>query len=275
MLASLLVGLVVTNYFRRKTKGNLNLISKQKKELEQVHQELKDAQVQIVAQEKYEQARVIAGGVAHEIRNALAPAIHALDTLKSKLKGLVGTRPEVSGLLALSEKAVARALRMTELVRIYSKIESEKTDEPVSLLDVVGEITDAQGQRLDAMSVTWSTDIPADLKVKAGRQHLISVFTNLIVNALDALETVSNRQIAVRAESEGGLVRISVVDSGTGISEKDLSKVFEVFFSTRPAAGTGLGLAVTKKIVELYDGEISVESTVDKGTEFIILFPQA
>ncbi len=104
-------------------------------------------------------------------------------------------------------------------------------------------------------------------------------FLNIILNAKRAMPeggtfTVSTSSMNLRGEDgkEAGKVEIIFEDTGTGISEEDLPKIFNPFFSTRPD-GTGLGLSITKNIIEQHEGRIEVESQVNVGTKFVIALP--
>ncbi len=98
--------------------------------------------------------------------------------------------------------------------------------------------------------------------------------TNLVTNAIDAM-TKDNGLVllATRWLSEPGLIEISVADNGSGISDEAQARIFDLFFSTKGSKGTGLGLAVTRKIIEEHGGTIRVHSTPGQGTEFVISLP--
>jgi signal transduction histidine kinase len=107
-----------------------------------------------------------------------------------------------------------------------------------------------------------------------------SVIKNLVLNARDATVAVSpraerERVILVATEGTEAHARLAVIDFGIGIPEGDLGRVFEPFFSTKPESGTGLGLAVAKKIVSLAGGSLTVASKLGEGTRFDVVFPVA
>ena len=111
----------------------------------------------------------------------------------------------------------------------------------------------------------------------ADEGHLAQVFLNLINNALQAMPEGGTLTVATRAIKTKGTkqaVEISFADTGLGIPEKDLPRIFNPFFSIREG-GTGLGLSIVHKIIENHKGEISVRSHPDKGTTFTIRLPAA
>ena len=115
--------------------------------------------------------------------------------------------------------------------------------------------------------------------VNADEIHMNSIFSNLILNARDALEEqgAEGKAISVRVQrvDEVGVTRLKIVveDNGLGIPEENLKEIFEPFFSTKPTSGTGLGLGIVKRLVQLYGGKIEVESNVGEGTRFSVRLP--
>jgi signal transduction histidine kinase len=97
---------------------------------------------------------------------------------------------------------------------------------------------------------------------------------NLVGNAIDACTGAENGFIEITANVvDDSILRITVSDNGSGISEEDKANLFQMFFSTKGSKGTGLGLAVTHKIISEHDGTIEVESAPGNGTKFIIELP--
>ena len=272
-LTSLLVALITTNIFRRRSKLNLALISIQKTELEGLHEDLKAAQEKIVAQEKYEQAKDIAGGFAHEIRNALSPARYAL----SKLLPMTGVSEEgkrTHTLADLSKRGVIKALELTQQISNYTKLESLKDPEPVNLAEVVDEVLQAQGRIIEDCQIAVSFSPSDTPKVLANTDQLRIVVTNLVSNAIDAMQTSADKQLLINTRESETSVELSITDTGCGIPHDDLTRVFDFFYSTKPNTGTGIGLAISKKIIELYDGSIAVDCTESGRTTFTVRCPR-
>ena len=256
--------------FRQKNR----IISAQRDQLDNALNELKNTQEKLIAAEKYKQAKDIAGGVAHEIHNALSPAMNSLETLRRLLSSGSAADPNrIERLLDLSDRAITRASNMTELVNRYSRLDLEKKHDPVKLHSIINNIVEDHGILIKQLNVTVTIDIDKKLTLSFFEPHLHSVLNNLFVNALDAVMDVEKRSIEIAARNENKKIRIELTDSGRGISGENLPRIFDVFFSTKPGTGTGLGLAMVKKIVELYDGRVDVKSVLDKGTKFIILLP--
>ncbi|MBK7141930.1 MAG: HAMP domain-containing histidine kinase [bacterium] len=271
-LFSALFGLMVSNYYRRKTKQNLATIRSQKIELEETHEALKRAQETIIAQEKYRQAKDIAGGFAHEIRNALFPADSSLTQVNQMTMTGSVDPAKVSKHIRLISSAVSRAIGITQLITQYTKLESERIPEQVDLPGAVRAAFAAHRQMLDQQGVIVSVSGPDSLAVLSNNTQLGMVLNNLILNSLDALTNRPKPTILVRWERLESTASVTFSDNGCGIAADDLHRVFDTFFSTKPSHGTGLGLATTKRIVELYGGGISVSSEPGSGTTFTIRF---
>jgi signal transduction histidine kinase len=102
---------------------------------------------------------------------------------------------------------------------------------------------------------------------------LRSVFNNLFINAVQSMEN-SGGSLNIKILPDTDSVNIEVADTGRGIFEENLPKIFEPYFSTKET-GTGLGLAIVKKIVDVHNGTIDVESKLEEGTKFVVKLPKA
>ncbi|MEN9840156.1 MAG: hypothetical protein RL177_1635 [Bacteroidota bacterium] len=156
--------------------------------------------------------------------------------------------------------------------------------EPVEVHSVVREMLDAVGPAALERNILldYSDTIPRDLYVRSDRQRFKQVLLNLINNAIKYNHSggVVKLDIDVRENESGGepLVHLSVVDTGVGISESDLPKIFTPFerigAERTDTEGTGLGLSVVKKLMDVMGGEIRVNSQLGKGSSFTIVLPQ-
>jgi signal transduction histidine kinase len=113
-------------------------------------------------------------------------------------------------------------------------------------------------------------------KIQGDPAQIEQVFRNLVVNSAQAMEGTRKPELtlSLKASSDGRRVQGTVEDTGSGISEENLERIFQPFFSTKAEGqGTGLGLPIIKTIMESHEGEITVESEVGKGTRFTLSFP--
>jgi signal transduction histidine kinase len=155
---------------------------------------------------------------------------------------------------------------------------SEYRLEPVDLYSLLSRLFDRWSPRMKRFNVQPLLQIePGTPPVQGDRRALEQVFTNLISNAVQAMHdhggTLAVKAVASSPTREKPRLMISFTDSGPGISEENLAKVFQPFFSTNPE-GTGLGLAITQQIIIAHKGTITVDS-FPGGTVFHINLPQA
>jgi signal transduction histidine kinase len=239
-------------------------------------QKLAEEQVRLANQERYQQMKEIAGGIAHEIYNALYPASVSIERIRRLIGDHETCEPErVDKLVNLTDKAVRRAIGLTESVTRFSRLESEKQEERISLQSLFDEIVEGNQPRLESLAVDLRREIAEGLTVTLRKTHAYSLFNNLVVNALDAVEETDRREVQIVGRSDNGWVRVEITDSGIGIPAEVRDKVFAPFYSTKPNRGTGLGLAMAVKLAELYGGAIRLDPGLDTKTRFVILLPQA
>src|SRR5690606_7851907 len=112
------------------------------------------------------------------------------------------------------------------------------------------------------------------LRVYADRSQLIRVFNNLLENAVQSIPETRDGEIRVSMQRENHQVLISIEDNGSGISEEAASRVFQPYFTTK-STGTGLGLAMTRKMIEFWNGSIGFETRMGEGSRFYIRLPLA
>lgn len=109
--------------------------------------------------------------------------------------------------------------------------------------------------------------------VPCHKSKIQQVIFNLVKNAADAVESVEDPQVEVAVDLNDGYARLSVHDNGVGIDSKILERIWEPFFSTKGEAGTGLGLDMSRRIIDAHGGSLDCESSPDRGTTFLVQFP--
>ncbi len=227
----------------------------------------------LLRNEHLEVVASVVAGVAHELNNPLALLVGHATLLKRK----VGEGP----LADRAEKLMQAADRCSRIVRNFLALARRHPParEPVDLRKLVQETLEilAYGFRVDAIEV--EVDLPVDLPrlPAADPDRLRQVLVNLAINAHHALrQTTGKRRLSVRAQgdAQGGVVRLVVEDNGPGIPADLRERIFEPFFSTKPAGeGTGLGLPLCRNIVQDHGGELRVEGASGEGTRFVVELP--
>lgn len=217
--------------------------------------------------------------VSHELRSPLS-TIH--EQLALVIQDLMGQLSESEEHLLSRAKEKTQGLISTigDLLDL-SRIESGCTQQepkPVQLEDLLGNIVDFLKTRAKNKNQNLSLESPAEplSTIKADPLALESIFGNLITNAINY--TPDGGTVTVLVDTTGIHLRVRVRDTGFGIEERYLDKIFDRFFrvkndKTRYITGTGLGLPIVKGLVEALNGRISVESEPDKGTTFTVLLP--
>ncbi|MGH1446964.1 MAG: ATP-binding protein [Cognatishimia sp.] len=230
---------------------------------------------------------VVLGGTPFLCKPELLPAANKLfATLEAKGEEGAVIKEDVDALL-VSLKSLAgkversgkHLLTLINDVLDFSKIEAGRMDMSIDTLDVaelVEDLIEDFSQKAESKSLTLEADVPSQL-IAVDEVRLRQVFINIIGNALKFTDTGGLR---ITTADVGAFLRISVADTGCGIPEDRLESVFEKFTqvdssSRRKAGGTGLGMAISKKIVELHGGQISAKSRLNEGSTFSFTVPKA
>jgi signal transduction histidine kinase len=213
-----------------------------------------------------------AARVAHDLKNILAPLPMAADRLKA-----AGDERFVK-LAERLERLGTRAADMTDSLLAFSRaVHLSATGESASVQDVVREVLEQLEPLIASSDATIELDIDERVRVGCSPGLLTLVTANLLSNAVKFLERESARLVKVAAHPRTRWCELIVEDTGPGIPESALSKIFEPFYrlpSSR-APGTGIGLATVQRIVQAHGGRIVVESRVGEGTSFHVWLPLA
>ena len=209
----------------------------------------------------------LSSSIAHEIRNPIAAA--------KSLVQQMGEDPTSVENVEYAKVALEELERVEHRVSHLLKYAKEE-DYSFALVNLANVIDSALTQlraKLDAAKIAISRNYIAGPTVQADAEKLRQVFANLVDNAIDALATIpEGRRIDLFLENGDGLATVRVRDNGCGIPPEKLDRIFNPFFTTKEK-GTGLGMAISKKIVEAHEGAIAVASEVGRGTEFKVTLP--
>ena len=208
----------------------------------------------------------MAGGLAHQIRNSLGAIGGYGALLKKRLKrdGLPSDQAEQ--LLDETHEAGELITRFLSFARPF-----EYSAELVDLGQLVGESLESFRVRDDNEQVTLRTVLPSGVKVQADPILFKQAIGNLVNNAIDSYGSEGG-EVEVRVETEANRALIKISDQGCGIPAEKVDQIFTPFFSSRPS-GTGLGLSLVAKILDLHSGHVSVQSVVGQGSQFTLSLP--
>jgi PAS domain S-box-containing protein len=210
--------------------------------------------------------------VAHELNNPLSVVVGQATMLEELSSG----SPEA----ARSAKIRAAADRCARIVKTFLAMARSKAPErrEVQVNEVIRAALEIAAYGLNSTGTQIELQLAPDLPpLWADADQLHQVFTNLIINAKQAMQSVAGpRRLTVRSWPEGEAVMIEIADTGPGIAPEMAERVFEPFFTTKPlGVGTGIGLSVSKRIVSAHGGEISLASSDEGGARFLIRLPLA
>jgi len=233
--------------------------------VEQRTDALRASQARVIQQEKMAAFGLLAAGIAHEVGNPLAALSSLVQILQRR-----GPDPYTAEKLDLAARQLHRIERTIRELVDFSRPASTVVAQ-VRIAEVVDEALGIAKyyQRTKQRSIT--TSIPADLPtVPCVRDYLTQVVLNLVLNAIDATDDQGRIHLDARAE-EGWLV-LSVDDDGRGVSIADRCRLFQPFFTTK-SHGTGLGLFVSRRILEDFAGTLSFRSEPGAGSTFVVRLP--
>ena len=268
LLAAGLVGAVlataIVETLARRREYALGLVKVRTEELQQSLSDLANAHEQLVRQERLAAIGQLASTVGHELRNPLGVISNAVYLLRGDL-GPEPT-PAAQRHLATAEREVSAAT-----VIVSDLLEFAREREPVvDTVDVGGLLDEVLAILPPPTGVTVGRSGDGDVTVRGDREMLRQVLLNIIGNGYQAMP--DGGRLTVDAATVDGAVRLRITDTGVGMTAEAKERLFEPFFTTKPR-GVGLGLAVTKRIVEAHHGTITATSEEGKGTEFTVLLP--
>jgi len=209
----------------------------------------------------------VATRIAHEVKNPLTPIKLMAERVNKKADAVKDE--EIKTIIISSMKTICNEvdslLELVEEFALFSK-ESELTKRPVNLNKLVLDVLQLYERSYSHIKFNLQSTLEIDLNVD--KLKIKRVLQNLITNAIFAIDDRTEGTINVSLDRDDKFVILTIDDNGIGISEKDISNIFNPYFSKRKG-GTGLGLAIVKKIIEEHDGYIEAE-LLDTGTRFIV-----
>ena len=178
----------------------------------------------------------------------------------------------VGDLVGESERAQKIVRNLLDFAR-----ESSVELEAIRAEDVVEETLQLATNQIKLAKVKVTGEVDDSLpRIYGDRQQLTQVFLNMVLNALDAMPEGGTLNITISDTHRRDFVAVEFTDTGSGIPEQQLKRIFDPFYTTKPdAKGTGLGLSVSLGIIKQHGGDIKVRSRVNEGTTFTILLPIA
>ncbi len=233
--------------------------------------ELQSAQQLLVRSEKLASIGRLSAGIAHEINNPLFPLRINLEHM---LEDVDSDVPIVKKDIEETLKSVERISRIVQrLLEFTGNDNSNQPDiEDVDLNDIINNVLSLSKKYLEYSKVTIQTSLPTLPSIYANRDQIEQVFLNIIINATAAMP--NGGTITIKGDVVDDKITLEFSDTGVGIPENMINKIFEPFVSTKED-GTGLGLFISYGIIENHQGSLDVRSKVGEGATFIVTLPVA
>lgn len=255
-------------------KSNLELIEQTKRfnetlteRVEEATRAIRDQQNEFIKTERLATIGEFAARIAHEIKNPLSGITVALELMNGKSEDR-GQQQSISEILK-EVRRLDRILKELLQLSIPKEMDFRRADPN----DVVERSVILVNPRADEKGVTIETKLNCDEEYSLDYEKCQQVVINLLINGIDAVKPGEGK-VTVETGSAQGELRISVTDTGHGISRSEIEKVFEPFYTSKKQ-GTGLGLAISKRIIEAHNGEITVSSEEGKGSTFTVIIPRS
>jgi two-component system sensor histidine kinase PhcS len=253
-------------------------LEQNRKALESSLQQLKETEMQLVQSEKLASLGRMSAGIIHEINNPLNFATTGLYMLRNKGQFLAPEQQEeYAEVLKDVEEGIKRVTSIVSDLRTFSHPDAGQRDQV--------EVAEVVAAALRFLSNEWKdivqieTTIARQQTIWVNKNKIIHVLVNLLQNSLDAMKGKSfdgeKPAIQITGRVENGRSILSIRDNGPGIDAKHLDKVFDPFYTTKEVgAGMGLGLSICHRIVQEYDGKISVSTEPGRFCEITLEFPE-
>ncbi len=296
LLVLLVIALILWRNNRQKNKANEQL-QYQKNKLQKALQELKSTQAQLIQSEKMASLGELTAGIAHEIQNPLNfvnnfSEVNREMIVEMKEEITKGNYAEVkiiaNDIEANEQKINHHGKRADAIVKgmLQHSRQTKGISQPTDINALCDEYLRLSYHGMRAKEKNFNADFKTDFDENVGNidivpQEVGRVILNLLTNSFYAVNEKKQMNVegyepivSVSTKKIGDKVEIKVTDNGNGIPQKSLDKIFQPFFTTKPAGqGTGLGLSLSYDIIKAHGGEIQVESKEGEGSEFTILLP--
>lgn len=228
-------------------------------ERKRAEQILREAQDELVQASKLAVLGQMSAGITHEINQPLTALRSVTHNARLVLKR--GQTERVDQYLESITGIAERMGRITQQLKSFSR-KSPLTIEPVSLSSATENVLLLLENRIRSEKIVMQVDVPASLQALCDGNRLEQVLINLLANAFDAMKGLPSRSVAVTAWAANERAFMRIADSGPGIPEASMERLFEPFFSTKPPGeGLGLGLAISAGIVQEFGGTLRAENT--------------
>lgn len=265
------VGILNQVLARKVDELEVDIVRRQKAEKER-----EDIRQQMFQSSKLASIGELAAGVGHEINNPLAIINGHIDIIRERFAEQNVDDPVCKRALDVQRSAVGRIVDIVDGLRSFARTDGDKL-EIFSVNDLINNtilfLTSIYKREGVEIKLNLTEE---DTCINGNSGRFQQVLINLLSNAKDATESLSERKIIIETRNEDSKILMRVIDNGIGMSQSVIEKMFDSFFTTKEVGkGTGLGMGIIKNIVENIEGKIDIESKIGKGTSITILIPRS
>ncbi len=229
----------------------------------------KELEAQLQHAKKMEAVGTIASGVAHNFRNTLAAILANSQIIQMNFKDC----PEITEVMERIDTSVQRGAQLVDQLMSFSRKQAKEDLKIIDISKVVKESYNLMKGFLEK-NIDFNIDVQENIYIIGNHSSLVQVAQNLLINSKDAMP--EGGSIKIKAEQKKNMAVVTISDTGHGMDKKTMENCFNPFYTTRAIGkGTGLGLSTSYGIVKNHNGDISVESEINKGTMFKLYFPLA
>jgi C4-dicarboxylate-specific signal transduction histidine kinase len=243
---------------------------------ERNYHKMEVARLQAVHSSKMASLGQMASGVAHEINNPLSIIVGRLSQLKREVQKETQDPAKINDIIQGIERIAFRIAKIIRSLRSFSREASGDPFEEVLVSDIIHETLDLCEQRMTHSNIEIRVKIyPPNMMVECQSVPISQVLINILNNAFDAISELPNRWIELEARLIAETtVQFKIKDSGTGITDEVAQHIMEPFYTTKQVGdGVGLGLSISKGIIESHHGKIYLDRT-ERNTTFVVEIPQ-
>ena len=242
-------------------------------ERKQAEEALHQAQTDVARINRITTMGELTASLAHEVKQPIAAAVTDANTC---VRWLSRDNPDVEEAREAASRVVKDATRATEIITRVRQLFKKGTPEQalIDVNEIIREMIVLLGSDATRYDVSIQTELAKDLpKVMGDRVQLQQVLMNLMTNSIDAMKDLDGtRELIICSQAEDGHLMISVSDTGVGLPPKQADQIFDAFFTTKPQ-GTGMGLRISRSIVESHGGRLWAAANSPRGASFHITLP--
>ncbi len=245
----------------------------ERKRAEEERERLRQLEADLAHMNRVTMLGELASSLAHELNQPIAAAITSANAC---LRWLARNPPDLERARAAAtriENDGSRAAEIIQRLRAFYKTGAPPKRELVDLNQVAGEMLALLRNEADRHSISLRTELALQLpQIMADRVQLQQVLMNLLLNGIEAMRDGAGELVIRSQSTEDGLLRISVSDTGVGLPGEKLDRIFSAFYTTKPQ-GTGMGLAISRSIIEAHGGRMWATANAERGATFHFTLP--